>query len=311
MKYHLESYEHISIWPAAWHALILALSTGAILVGLFICIPMSGWANDQPIMVTAPMILAAIHSFLSVDAPYATLDYDIVDQIDFRLMAIGVGMTLAAGFGYAVKHPTIYPSDRRVHYSGRMMFIGKAARTGAAGDILSKVRGKGPMPQLAPGVPWPRAWQVLNLLVTGAIGSGKTRILLGLLEGLIDQAKAKTKDFGLLVYDTTGEILEGLPVDDKEIAVISATRRSEYGWAMSRDIQTVSDCESVATQRARSIKDRGSGKKGRQHSTPVPWFCATPNTSIGPPPNFTTCCCAIRWCSSEHGKSATPRQRCS
>lgn len=262
MKYNLESYEYISIWPAIWHALTLALVTGGLMLGLFMVIPMSGWAHDQPIAVTGPMVIAAIHASISVDAAHATLDYAIGDQIDFRIAGVAVGMALAAGIGYAIKYPTIYPSDRRKHYSGRMLFTGSAAKAGAAGDIMSKVQSKSPMPQLVPGVPWPRAWQVLNLLVTGAIGSGKTRILLSLLEGLLTQAKAGTRDFGLLVYDTTGEILAGLPADDTEIAVISATRRSQYGWAMSRDIRTVSDCESVAAQRARTIQDRGLWEKG-------------------------------------------------
>lgn len=262
MKYNLEGYEHISVWPAIWHAMMLALVTGAILIGLFICLPMSGWADDQPITVTVPMVIAALEKLVVQRRGLAWIDYDIAGQIHLRLLGVAIGMLSAACIGYIIKYPTIYPSDRRVHYSGRMLFTGKAARTGAAADILSKVRRKGSNSQLAPGVPWPRAWQVLNLLIVGAIGSGKTRILLGLLEGLLQQANVVKRDFGLLVYDTTGEVLAGLPVDDQDIAVISATRSSKYGWAMSRDIKTISDCESVAAQRARSIQDKGLWEKG-------------------------------------------------
>lgn len=262
MKLNLERYEKISVWPAIGHALLLSLITGSILTSLFVFVPIAGWAYDQPVTVTMPMLVAALEELLVQAAPMAWIDYDIADQITFRAFGIAGGMAIAAVAGFVIKHPTTHPTDTREHYSGRWLVTGKAAKAGAVVDLTRKDNGEPSTPHLVPGVPWSRSWQVLNLLITGAIGSGKTRILLGLLESLLGQTKMGSEDFGLLVYDTTGEVLAGLPVEDKDIAVISATGTSKYGWAMSRDILTISDCESVAAQRARSVQDKGLWEKG-------------------------------------------------
>lgn len=259
-KLELAEYETIPFVTAIGHALRLALLTGLLLTIGFLCIPLSGWAADQPVMVTAPMLMGALRELL-VGQSIDWLGYDIGEQVWSRLGGIGVGMGLAGIFGFLIQHAITQPIDTRQHHSGRRLFFGKAAVSGASAEILTKARQKN-APGLAPGVPWPRALQVLNLLILGAIGSGKTRILLGIIEGLLKQAEEPGRDFGLLIHDATGEILAGLPVSDTDVAVISSSGRSAYGWAMSRDITTVEDCESAGAQRALSTGESGMWQAG-------------------------------------------------
>lgn len=258
----LAEYEVVPLIPAIFGAAMMTLLTGFILTLAFVCLPLSGWQADQPVTVTAPMLIDALMRLIPWRG-LSWLDYDIADQVLFRLCGIGTGMGLAGLAGFAITHAATPAVDTRQHYSGRRLIFGKAAAGGANAEILAKAgKRKQWMPELAPGVVWPRAFQVLNLLILGAIGSGKTRILLKLLEGLLMQAKQTSRDFGLLVYDATGEILTGLPVDNKDIAVISSTGRSRYGWAMSRDIRTIDDCESAGAQRALATKESGMWQDG-------------------------------------------------
>jgi hypothetical protein len=261
-KFDLAEYEVVPLTPAILRGASLALLTGILLTLGFICLPFSGWQADQPISVTAPMLIEALRR-LTPWWDIGWLDYDIAEQVLFRLAGIGVGMALAGAMGFAIEHAATPPVDVRQHYSGRRFIFGKAAASGANAEILAKAgKRKEWAPELAPRVAWPHAFQVLNLLILGAIGSGKTRILLRLLEGLLLQARQKGRDFGLLVYDATGEILAGLPVENEEIAVISSTGGSRYGWAMSRDIRTVDDCESAGAQRALATKEGGMWQDG-------------------------------------------------
>jgi len=261
MTFNLEKYEYIPVLPAAANAIFLSLVAGLLVTVLCFFIPITGWHMDQPVTVPVPVLLEMIQNVIryrSIDE----LGYDIAGDVGFRAGGIALAMLVAGLAGYEITNSATIPVDRRTHYSGRQLLAGRRAKKAAARELLSKSGGEKHAPNLAPGLLWPRAWQVLNLLVLGAIGSGKTRILLGLLEGLLAQARQKGKDCGLFIYDATGEILSGLPVDDSEIAVISSGDGSGFGWAMSRDIKSVSDCESVAAQRARTIKEAGLWEKG-------------------------------------------------
>lgn len=263
-KLELAEYESIPTLPASFAAAKLSGLTGVLLALVLLCLPLSGWHNDQPLAVTAPMLINALlnlQSWWRLD----WLPYDIAEQMYFRLGAIGVGMILVAPVGFIVQRSLTLPVDTRQHYSGRRFVFGDAAKASANTELLAKAsNSRTAAPELAPDVFWPRAWQVLNLLILGAIGSGKTRILLRLLEGLIVQAKDKKQDFGLLIHDATGEILEGLPVENKDIAVIASTGRSRYGWAMSRDIRTIDDCEAAGAQRAQSTSESGMWRVGAE-----------------------------------------------
>lgn len=261
MTFNLAKYEYVPALPAAVNAIFLALVTGLLVSAVCFLIPITGWNMDQPVTVPVPVLLEMFENAVTYRS-IEEIGFDIAQDVGFRAGGIVLAMLVAGLAGYEIAHSATVPVDRRSHYAGRQLVAGKRAKRAAARELLSKSGGEKHAPNLAPGLPWPRAWQVLNLLVLGSIGSGKTRILLGLLEGLLAQVWQKGKDCGLFIYDATGEILSGLPVDDSEIAVISSSDGSAYGWAMSRDIRSVSDCESVAAQRARTIKDVGLWEKG-------------------------------------------------
>jgi hypothetical protein len=49
----------------------------------------------------------------------------------------------------------------------------------------------------------------------------------------------------LLIHDTTGELLDGLPVDENEFAALHGARPGGWAWALGRDVLTASDAEAV------------------------------------------------------------------
>ncbi|WP_206751572.1 hypothetical protein, partial [Streptomyces xinghaiensis] len=87
----LAEYEVVPRTPAIFRAATMAVLTGFILTLAFICLPLSGWQADQPVTVTAPMLVDALMRLIPWRG-LGWLDYDIADQVLFRLCGIGTGM---------------------------------------------------------------------------------------------------------------------------------------------------------------------------------------------------------------------------
>ncbi|MGA0534082.1 type IV secretion system DNA-binding domain-containing protein [Hansschlegelia sp. KR7-227] len=100
---------------------------------------------------------------------------------------------------------------------------------------------------LLPGVAMTALRELRGVLILGATGSGKTRILLYLLDQILAATRATPdRRIRLLVHDTTGEILEGFPVSDQAFAVLHGHRPGGWCWAMGRDVLSITDAEATA-----------------------------------------------------------------
>jgi hypothetical protein len=208
-----------------------------------------------------------VFGFQKVLAAWPDLDGDfspiavLRDSLKLRLSAIIASAIVGAIIGFVFVYSATPLVDRREHYDGQELLVGELATATAAKEMKNVVaRGEKPI-DLAEGVPFPRAWRVLNLLIIGAIGSGKTRIILWLIEQLVGRITGNgAADEALLICDTTGEIFAGLPLENREFAAMHPHRPGGYGWAMGRDLTTTEDIEEAADQGIQSTDEAMWGK---------------------------------------------------
>jgi hypothetical protein len=82
--------------------------------------------------------------------------------------------------------------------------------------------------------------ELRGILVAGAIGSGKTRICLFIISSVLSMiSNAPQRRIRLLIHDTTGELLQGLPLDDDHFAALHGTRAGAQ--QISRSFSLVRD----------------------------------------------------------------------
>lgn len=154
--------------------------------------------------------------------------------------------------------------DTRRHYEGLELQQGSAARRGASAFMAQEDRQQGLGIALAPGVFLSRLREIRGVLLLGAPGSAKTRIILHLLQEIFAAMyRWPNRNVRLLIHDTTGEILSGLPLPDAAFAALHGHRPGGYAWAVGRDVLTKSDAEAfgalLAPHTDESIWESGSG----------------------------------------------------
>ncbi|MCW5688236.1 MAG: type IV secretion system DNA-binding domain-containing protein [Pseudolabrys sp.] len=156
--------------------------------------------------------------------------------------------------------------DTRRHVEGLELVRGRAAVASAARHMANEGLEGGLNLALVPGVILARLREIRGVLLLGPPGSGKTRIILHFLnEILAAMRRFPGRNIRLLVHDTTGEILRGLPLTDDTFAVLHGHRPGGHAWAVGRDVLTMSDAEAFGALQAphtpgeHNIWDLGSG----------------------------------------------------
>jgi hypothetical protein len=76
--------------------------------------------------------------------------------------------------------------------------------------------------------------------------SGKTRIVLFLIEHLLARFGKAPNTTRILIHDTTGEICAGLPLPDTDFAVVALRGNNAWAWAIGRDIRNLTDATSLS-----------------------------------------------------------------
>jgi hypothetical protein len=180
-----------------------------------------------------------------------------------RLLAVLIAGCFAGVIGFFWAYTATPLVDMREHQDGPQLLVGRQAHSFAAAAMVEQQRrGERPI-EIANGVPYPHHWRVLDLLVVGAIGSDKTRIMLWLIETILAKIlREPTVDHAILIHDTTGEILQGLPMQDEAFAALHPHSEGGWGWTMGRDISTTEDIEEVADQAIEKTGEAVWGKGG-------------------------------------------------
>lgn len=268
------------------HAATRISLTVGILVGTIACIvplelaPLVIWVDDHAQFVTATWLVQtwqdcfriAFKALLRSDDVVATISTTFVASFvataDWAwnsavMMALGrtlaVALTAviaAASIAYVIIIATAPVVDTREHVDGMRLLRGKEG-LGHLRAITGKESGKQPAGlEIAPGVSLAKLREIRGTLILGAIGSGKTRILLYILDRILDAIKSTPeRRIRLLIHDTTGELLDGLPLEDNQFAALHGARPGGWAWALGRDVLTASDAESVADAMAPKTSD--------------------------------------------------------
>ncbi len=113
----------------------------------------------------------------------------------------------------------------------------KAFARAAAAEC--QVHGKGV--ELMPSVPLGREREARHFLIVGSVGGGKTQTMLHLID------EALSRGDGLLVLDTKGDMMGGLPADGDPLLVAPHDQRSLV-WDVAADCSIKQDARELAAR---------------------------------------------------------------
>lgn len=250
----------------------------------FWAFPPVGWANDGPWVGSGPWLWKTfIDSYADVLAEWphtipgrthvlavltTALRIPILSGMVFEFYARVAGCLLATFLAWLVASRIMIREadiiDTRKHYEGLELQQGAAAKKSVSGFMDQEDRERGLGIALADGVILSRLRELRGVMLLGAPGSGKTRIILHLLQEILAAMyRWPKRDIKLLIHDTTGEILRGLPLPDAAFAALHGHRPGGHAWAVGRDVLTKSDAEAfgalMAPHTDESIWEAGTG----------------------------------------------------
>jgi len=103
----------------------------------------------------------------------------------------------------------------------------------------SRIHGEGVA--LVPSIPMGREREARYFLILGSVGGGKTQTMLHLIE------EALIRGDGILVLDTKGDMMGGLPADGNPLLVAPHDRRSLV-WDVAADCSIKQDARELAAR---------------------------------------------------------------
>lgn len=235
---------------------LFACLASSLLLGL---LPWWGWRQDMPVTLTGLDIVR--YAAWRPDSLLWAIDvHHLQYPMLARVAAIAAG-ALGAGVaaGWIAWNATPFVDTRR-HYEGIRRLAGKAAVVAANRAMQKEIAESGRSYEFAPGVWFSQLRSLVNVLILGAPGSGKTRIVLYLIEQILTEfGSLRNRSQGLLVHDTTGEIRRGFPCDQSHIASVGLSGEDIWAWAIGEDVSTVDDANAVAS---RLLGERPGAKHG-------------------------------------------------
>lgn len=186
--------------------------------------------------------------------------YRIGDQVLDRLSSTALAGAVAAPLAFLAIFWNTRPLDIRPHHTGRRFLFGQAGLASAAAQFAKDIKQYGRGLLLAPGLPISRMRELRNILLVGAPNSGKTRIILFLIEQLLERFGKAPNTTRILIHDTTGEIYAGLPLPDTDFAAVALRGNRRWAWAIGRDIRSLADAISFSQRVIRSGNSMAGGE---------------------------------------------------
>lgn len=232
-----------AIFATALFFSLFACAAAIVMLGI---VPWSGWRHDMPVSLSSLDILRLAHWERVTLLPIIGA-YDLHHTLMARLAVIIAGAIvagIAAGLIAWRATPTV---DARRHVEGLRRIGGKAAIRTANAAMADEVTEAGRDHLLAPGVRFSRIRSLVNTLILGAPGSGKTRIVLFLIEQILAGFRSpRDATIGILAHDTTGELRRGFPLGDEHVACVGVNDKDSWAWALGEDVVTLDDADAVA-----------------------------------------------------------------
>ena len=169
------------------------------------------------------------------------LQYGAMDGLEVRFWSVvGSGLAgLVALFGFALSLRVDSRSLRVIR--GTRLQAGVTGLRAFARACAAECRIHGKGVALVPSIPIGRERESRHFLILGSVGGGKTQTMLH----LIDAALARGD--GLLVLDTKGDMMGGLPADGDPLFVAPHDRRSLV-WDIATDCSVKQDARELAAR---------------------------------------------------------------
>lgn len=243
----------------------------ASLAASFALAPDETWSDDHADLATLSWLgtlwsgyfaqalktfLASNGSLAKASAPYAAAivataewvwNANVAGALGRSLLAAFLGTAIGGAVAYVIMITAAPIIDTRMRVDGMTLLTGQEGRKHIR-TVMLREAGEDTAPglEIAPGVFLSKFREIWGTLICGAIGSGKTRIVLFILDRMLALLRAFPQQrHRLLIHDTTGELLDGLPLADDEFAALHGARPGGWAWALGRDVLTASDAEAV------------------------------------------------------------------
>jgi len=167
--------------------------------------------------------------------------YRALDGLELRFWSVlGSSLVgLVALFGFALSLRMDSPSLKVIR--GARLQAGGRGLKAFARDCAAECRVHGDGVALAPSISMGREREARHFLILGSVGGGKTQTMLH----LIDEAIAR-KD-GVLVLDTKGDMMGGLPAQGDPLLVAPHDQRSLV-WDVAADCSVKQDARELAAR---------------------------------------------------------------
>jgi Type IV secretion-system coupling protein DNA-binding domain len=167
--------------------------------------------------------------------------YRALEAFDGRSMVVfGSGLVgLLALIGFAICVRTDRPAFKVIR--GARLQAGTAGRKAFARACARECKVHGRGVELLPSVPLSRDRETRHFLILGSVGGGKTQSMLHLI------IQAISRDDGVLVLDTKGDMMAGLPAQPEPLLVAPHDRRSLV-WDVASDCRVKQDARELAAR---------------------------------------------------------------
>jgi Type IV secretion-system coupling protein DNA-binding domain len=167
--------------------------------------------------------------------------YQALDGFELRFWSV-VGSSLfglVALFGFALSLRMDSPSFRVIR-GARLRADGRGLKAFARA-CAAECRIHSDGVTLVPSIPIGREREARHFLILGSVGGGKTQTMLHLI------GEALARGDGLLVLDTKGDMMGGLPADGDPLFVAPHDRRS-LDWDIATDCSVRQDARQLAAR---------------------------------------------------------------
>lgn len=232
-----------AIFATALFFSLFAFVNAIVMMGI---VPWSGWRNDVPVSLTGLDILGLAYWERATLLPIIGA-YDLHHALMVRLAVIIAGAAVAGSAAGLIAWRATPLVDGRRHVEGLRRVSGTAAIRAANAAMADEVMEAGHDHLLAPGVRFSRIRSLVNTLILGAPGSGKTRIVLFLIEQILTGFRSpRDASIGILAHDTIGELRRGFPLADEHVACVGVNDKDSWAWALGEDVVSLDDADAVA-----------------------------------------------------------------
>ena len=149
---------------------------------------------------------------------------------------------------------------KKVHVVGKRIFNSAADATR---ELRGEVAKSGQGISIHPDVSISRDRETRHFFVLGAIGSGKTQVILNILQSILHRMRSGPED-RLILYDNKSDMTAGLPIADSEMILLAPWDARTWAWDVGKDIENATDAATFAERLIPESKDKFWSEAPRQ-----------------------------------------------